>query len=340
VDLRPDEESLAFGLTVRTLLGEIANTEALRDAWDSADGRVPGLWHRLAELGVAGLLVPDAAGGLGLGATSAIAVFVELGRAAIPEPVAETMVGASLLARAGGEIAQRRLPDVLAGKATIGMGLGPGRLVSGAGWSDVLVRRDAGGLVAVEATDLELVPQLSIDHGVRLATVAGPVGGERLDGVDPDAAFDLIALAAAAQLVGLAEAMLDRSVGYALQREQFGAVIGSFQAIKHQLADSWVANAFAVPVVHRAAWSVATGAATRARDVSHAKLAASGAALAAARTALQVHGAIGYTYEHELHIWMKRAWTLDSLWGDRVWHRARVAAAVLRDDESVPGGGR
>ena len=74
--------------------------------------------------------------------------------------------------------------------------------------------------------------------------------------------------------------------------------------------------------------------------MSHAKLAASGAALAAARTALQVHGAIGYTYEHELHIWMKRAWTLDSLWGDRVWHRARVAAAVLRDDESVPGGGR
>ena len=102
----------------------------------------------------------------------------------------------------------------------------------------MVVQRDAGGLVAVQAADLELVPELSIDHGVRLATVAGPVRGERLGGVDPDAAFDLTALAAAAQLVGLAEAMLDRSVGYALQREQFGAVIGSFQAVKHQLADS------------------------------------------------------------------------------------------------------
>jgi hypothetical protein len=136
-------------------------------------------------------------------------------------------------------------------------------------------------------------------------------------------------VAVAAQQTGLAAAMLDLAVRYALQREQFGAVIGSFQAVKHQLADCYVANAFAQPVVARAAWSVATGSPTRARDASHAKVAAGRAAATAARTALQVHAGIGYTYEHDLHMWMKRTWSLTSLWGTTAWHRTRVADAVL-----------
>ena len=90
--------------------------------------------------------------------------------------------------------------------------------------------------------------------------------------------------------------MLDLSVTHALTREQFGVPIGSFQAVKHQLADVYVANAFAAPVVARAAWSVATDVPTGSRDASHAKYAASRAAGLAARTALQVHAGIGYTY--------------------------------------------
>jgi alkylation response protein AidB-like acyl-CoA dehydrogenase len=122
------------------------------------------------------------------------------------------------------------------------------------------------------------------------------------------------------------------SVRYAHQREQFGKPIGSFQAVKHQLADVFVANAFALPVVHRAAWSVAHDLPSRVRDASHAKHAAGRAAAQAARTALQVHAGIGYTYEHDLHMWMKRTWSLSSLWGDTDAHRRRVAAAVLADE--------
>ncbi len=118
------------------------------------------------------------------------------------------------------------------------------------------------------------------------------------------------------------------SVRYAEQREQFGKPIGSFQAVKHQLADGYVDNAFALPVVHRGAWSVARGLPTAGRDASHAKLAATRAAERAARTALQVHAGIGYTYEHDLHMWMKRTWALSAAWGGPAFHRGRVAATL------------
>ena len=125
--------------------------------------------------------------------------------------------------------------------------------------------------------------------------------------------------------------MLALTVEYVKERKQFGVPVGSFQAVKHQLADVYVANAFALPVVHRAAWSVARALPSRSRDASHAKYAATLAAERAARTALQVHAGIGYTYEHDLHMWMKRTWTLSSTYGDLAFHRTRVAAAVLGD---------
>jgi alkylation response protein AidB-like acyl-CoA dehydrogenase len=130
-------------------------------------------------------------------------------------------------------------------------------------------------------------------------------------------------------MVGIAQQLVDLAARYATQREQFGRPIGSFQAVKHQLASVQVWVEFARPVVYRAAWAVAHDAPARAVAVSHAKAAAAEAALQAARTALQVHGAIGYTWEVDLHIWMKRAWALDVAWGTRLWHRARVGAAVL-----------
>jgi alkylation response protein AidB-like acyl-CoA dehydrogenase len=329
--IEPDQDAQAFGRTVREVLAEAADSASLRLAWDSDDGRIPGLWGQLADLGVPGLLIPERFGGLGLDLGSALPVLIESGRAALPEPLVETLVGAALLAADGGPLAQRWLPAVAEGTAVIAVALGPGELISALPWADLVVLRDpAGEVYAVEAADLDVHDEPSIDRGVRLATAAlRPTAASRVVAADADAAFDLAVVAVAAQLVGLAEAMLDRSVAYARQREQFGRPIGSFQAVKHQLADCYVANAFARPVVARAAWSVVTGCATRGRDASHAKHAASVAASRAARTALQVHAGIGYTYEHDLHIWMKRTWSLTSLWGDLAWHRARVAAAVL-----------
>jgi alkylation response protein AidB-like acyl-CoA dehydrogenase len=329
--LAPDQDALDFAATIRDLLADVADPAALRVAWDDPDGRIPGIWKRLAEAGVVGLTIPEHYGGSGADLTTLLPVLVETGRAALPEPIVETVVGAGLLAQVGGLVAEEWLPRVVAGEVVIAVRLGPGELVSAAPWADLLIVPDhAGVLCAVPRDEATVNVQQSVDGGVRLATVDVPPGaGFALGGIDIEAAFDAAVVGVAAQQTGLAEAMVDMGVRYANQREQFGVVIGSFQAIKHQLADAYVANAFAAPVVARAAWSVAHNTPTRTRDASHAKHAATIAAQRAARTSLQVHAGIGYTFEHDLHMWMKRTWTLSSLWGTAAWHKARVAKEVL-----------
>jgi alkylation response protein AidB-like acyl-CoA dehydrogenase len=134
--------------------------------------------------------------------------------------------------------------------------------------------------------------------------------------------------------------MLDMTVDYVKQREQFGVPIGTFQAIKHQLADAALALEFARPPVYAAAYALAHRDGDTddhvSRDVSMAKCLASTAALDVARVALQCHGAIGYTVEYDLHLWMKRAWALASAWGDAAWHRNRVGLAVLGPRPPLP----
>jgi alkylation response protein AidB-like acyl-CoA dehydrogenase len=136
-------------------------------------------------------------------------------------------------------------------------------------------------------------------------------------------------LAVAAELLGVADRLIELAADYAREREQFGKPIGSFQAVKHHLANALLALEFARPVTYRAAYSIAHDDPDRSTHVSMAKTFASDAATLAARTALQVHGAIGYTWEHDLHLWMKRAWALAAAWGDASWHRERVAQEVL-----------
>lgn len=161
--------------------------------------------------------------------------------------------------------------------------------------------------------------------------------GEAVDGsltrfgsdVEPDdRAFERAALGTAAQLVGLGRRMLDVTVAYVTERHQFGVPIGSFQAVKHHLADARLALEFAAPAVWRAAWSLANGEPTGPRDVSMAKAMTADAAHLVGSKALQCHGGIGYTVEYDLHLFLKRTWALERLWGDTAWHRARVAAAI------------
>jgi len=182
-----------------------------------------------------------------------------------------------------------------------------------------------GGLVRTVGATLTDVD--GIDGGRRLFTVEGaqrePVA------YDEALAFDRGALAAAAFLVGLSVRMIDVAAEYARQREQYGRPIGVNQAVKHLLADALLKVEFAKPAIYRAAWSVAVGEPSRARDVSMAKAFASDAAYRTSRSAMQVHGAIGYTWEADLQLWMKKAWALQRAWGDATFHRRRVAAAVL-----------
>ena len=168
-----------------------------------------------------------------------------------------------------------------------------------------------------------------------LSTVHWPLASDTLlaYGVAAEAAVGLLADRAAAGtaalLIGLAERMLDMSAAYAKERHQFGKPIGSFQAVKHLLADARVALEFARPATYRAAWSLATAQPTLSHDASMAKAMASDAADLAARVALQVHGAIGYTWECDLHFFLKETWALSRAWGDAATHR-RLVLAQLR----------
>ena len=335
--LLPAPEALDFAAAVRELLTSACNPDSLRAAWDSPDGRVPGLWKRLAEIGVIGLTVPEEHGGAGMDLTAAVPTLVECGRAAVPEPLVPTLAGVALLGASEGELAAEWLPRVASGDAVLAVGEGKPALLSGGSWADLMLvaADEPHGMLGVRRPDADVTPLSALDMGSGLASV-GWREGALVEGADGWLAFDTACVLAAAELVGLAEAMLDMSVRYASQREQFGVPIGSFQAVKHQLADVYVAVAFAMPVVHRAAWSVAQALPSRARDASHAQIAARAAALRAARTALQVHGGIGYTYEHELHMWLKRTWSLASQWGSDRLHRERVADAVFGGQPRVP----
>ena len=327
--LQPDEDALTFGAAVRDLLSQACDAQALREAWDGPEGRVPGLWKRLAEMGVTGLVVPEKYDGAGLDLTGAVPVFVETGRAALPEPVVETAAGAALLAQTGGRLADEWLPRIAAGDAVVALGDGSPSLVTGGRWADLFLVGADDGVHAFTRDQVHVETVAAIDPGAGLARVTATGAGQTLEGADGRAAFDWACVAVAAELVGLAHAMLDRAVAYANVREQFGKPIGTFQAVKHQLADVFVATSFATPVVHRAAWSVARDSPHRARDASHAKYAAGRAAARAARTALQVHAGIGYTYENDLHMWLKRTWSLTSQWGTTDWHKDRAARLLL-----------
>jgi alkylation response protein AidB-like acyl-CoA dehydrogenase len=200
--------------------------------------------------------------------------------------------------------------------------------------ADQLLVRAGDQLWVVPAAAAGRAPRATVD-GARAAAELwwNPAedGGGRLVTDDPaivQLAFDRGALGTAAFLIGLGQAMLDMTVGYVTERQQFGVPIGSFQAVKHHLADAALALEFARPAVWRAAWSVAHDEPTRGRDVSMAKAMASDAAELVGRQALQCHGAIGYTVEADLHLFLKRTWALARSWGDTAFHTDRVAAAL------------
>ena len=335
------EEQRLLAETLRDFLAREHTPERVRELWQTETGCSPELWSRLAELGVPGLLVPESSGGLGLDEIDAVLLMEEAGRAALSEPlVASAAVGVPLLRELGGELAERWLPAVAAGDARLAVGHAQSPFVADAHVADLLLLPAGDELHALEPRAARLVREPANDPGHRLFSAAWSpspttrVAGGREGRMLQDAALDRGALASAAQQLGTADRLIDLAVRYASERRQFGAPIGSFQAVKHLLANVKVSLEYARSLVYRAAHSVAREAHTRATDVSAAKAAAGEAALAAGRVSLQVHGAIGYTWEQDVHIWLRRAWSLDLDWGSGDWHRARVADAVI--DGALP----
>ncbi len=341
-----DEDQLLFQKTLRDFLAKECPPALLRSLWASETGHSPELWGKLAELGLTGVRVPEAHGGLGLDEIDLVLLLEETGRAACAEPlIATAAVGAPLLAELGSDtLAERWLPAIAAGNAILAVGHPASPFVADAHLADLLLLASAEEIHAVAPCEVALTRQPVSDPSRRIFSVAWEPRRETRVAAGAKAselltvALDRGALACAAQLLGVAEALLDRAVAYAQERQQFGKPIGSFQAVKHLLANAKLKLEYARPVVHRAAHSVARAVSTRGSDVSHAKLAAAEAAGFAARIALQVHGAIGYTWEQDLHIWMRRAWSLDLAWGGAPLHRARVAERVLADGARIGPG--
>ena len=311
------DDQVAFRDAVRDLLAKECSPAVVRTAWDAPTGQLDrGVWDSLDAMGVLGVLVPEADGGLGLDETWLVPILEEAGRAALPHPLVETAMVAAPLA-----------------------GVGLGMVTSSLGGPHVPCATDADavlvdGLTLVPTSACALEPVDTVDRGRRAAVVSvtDAGAGRPLPNADVALTLDRGALGTAAFLVGLGQAMLDLTVAYVKERQQFGVPVGSFQAVKHHLADAALALEFARPAVARAAWSVAHDAPTRARDVSMAKAMASDAAELVGRQALQCHGAIGYTVEADLHLFLKRTWALARAWGDSAHHTDRVVAQLGATD--------
>ena len=335
------DDHRTFQESVRKMLEKECSAEHVRALWDSDTGRSTERWAKLAELGVLGLLVPEAHGGLGMSELDLVLLLEECGRVALPEPVLENMVGARLLEEIGGPLANDLLPRIAAGSEIVSVGHSINPFVTDAHIADLLLLENGNEVHAVPPAQATLTRQACNDPSRRLFRVDWQpakktliASGDRAR-TGLAAALDRAAFACAAQQLGVAQQMLDLAVRYATERQQFGKPIGSFQAVKHMLANVAVRIEFARPVVYRAAFSLATDAATRSINASHAKVMASDAATLAAKTAIQAHGAMGYTWECDLHIWMKRAWALDLAWGTNAWHRERIARALLDGDGTI-----
>lgn len=300
--------------------------DAVRASWETPEARVPGLWEGLAEMGVLAALAPSEAGGLGMDEVAFIRILEEAGYAAVPEPLMEhAFVAIPALAEAGSDL----LDAATAGSTTITIDVDGSGAVASAAIADAIVAQVDDGLALT--TEYDTAALTTIDQSRRLASVGGGVT-VGLDGADAALAYDRAVLGTAAQCIGVARRLLDATVEYVGERHQFGKPVGSYQAVKHHLADVRIALEFAAPLVYRAAWSVSHPEShdpiTRGRDVSMAKAQASDAVDLAARKALQCHGAIGYTFEYDLQLWLKRAWALSAAYGDARSHRDRVAVAL------------
>ncbi|MBP6382843.1 MAG: acyl-CoA/acyl-ACP dehydrogenase [Pseudomonadales bacterium] len=346
MDFRFTDDQKLFQQTVREFLVAEVTPGSIRASWETATGRSDALWAQLGELGLTGITVPEEHGGLGMNELDFVLLAEEIGYVALPEPLIDTvLVGAPCLRDCGNAaLAADWLPKIAAGEAKLAIGLDCNPLVADAHVADLLLLQHGDELHAVPRANVTLTANECLDPSRRLFRVdwtpgaatrvaGGAAGRALLAGL-----LNRAALGAAAQCLGLTQRMIEISVAYTRDRQQFGQAIGTFQAVQHLMANVAVKLEYAKAPVHRAACDVAHGSARADVSVSHAKLAATEAAALAARNSIQVHGAMGYTWEVDLHIFAKRAWTLDNAWGDRAYHKLRVADFVLADDAAIGAG--
>lgn len=347
MDFTFDEQQIEFRDAIRRFLMTEAAPEQLREYWESETGRSGEMRALIAEQGLTALSVPEAYGGLGQGDLDWVLILQEIGYHGISDSLVDAAyLGAAMLRQLPEDsgLAAKWLPRLVEGDARFAISHPINPLVHDAEVADILLLWHEDEVHAPDPTQVSTVFNESIDRSRRLYKIDwAPSEATRVCTAEcgREIWMDTVnraTLAIAAQLLGLAQRMMDLGVDYAAQRKQFGKPIGSFQAIKHHMANIAVKIEFARPVVHRAAEALATGHPRADVLVSHAKLAAAEAAHVAQRNSLQAHGAIGYTWEADLQMYMKRAWALANAWGDTGLHKKRVADFVFADDAPLGAG--
>lgn len=356
-DLLYSDTEEALRDSVRRLFADRCPPESVTALYDPEPPDFSGVWRSLAvDLGVAGLLVPESLGGAGAGAREAAVVMEEIGRAVAPVPFLSSAVLATVALLAAGDT--ETLPALAAGSQTAALavplsaapddpvaGVRAGRdglsgrvtSVAGAIGADVLVVPVSGPegpelhTVSLSATGVEVSAVLTLDMTRPLADVAFSGVESTLVGTGPAAVASALhtgAAVLASEQLGVARWCFDTTLAYAKDRKQFGREIGSYQAIKHRLADLWLQ-------VNSAAAAAIYAADTCARQDQDAKIAASvaqafcsGVAVHAAEECIQLHGGLGMTWEYPAHLYLKRAKSDQLAFGTAYRHRARLAGLV------------
>ncbi|HEX2795324.1 MAG TPA: acyl-CoA dehydrogenase [Croceicoccus sp.] len=346
MDFALNEEQQMIAETARAFFAENATSEATRVAM-AADGIDRATWKAFCEdLGLAGLTAPEAFDGAGLGMVELATVAEAAGAQVAAVPLLGHVMAIAAV-DAGGDEAQKAewLPRLAAGEIICAVGFaedltGEATLAGlialvphGAGATHLLVLgKDRAALVDLVQSGVKVAPRVTMDqtrpyadiavNDVAAAVLADPVAAR-------DAALAAGWLCLSAEALGAAQAALDKTVAYAKERVQFGRPIGSFQAYKHRLADMMVEIEQARSAVYWAACAIDEGDPQAPLAIHSAKAFCADTARMVAGNMIQLHGGIGFTWEHDAHLYFKRARAISTLLGDGDWHREQVAKLTI-----------
>jgi alkylation response protein AidB-like acyl-CoA dehydrogenase len=315
------DDQRAIKETARDLLANRFKLERLRELAESKS-YADDAWSEVSELGWPGIFIAEEHGGQGLGIVELVILLEELGYVLAPVPFLSNAAAGLVLQDAG---ATDRLAGVASGerRGTVGVVKdGRAALVPDAADADFIVLLDGTEATLVERADAQVEPIDAIDTTRRYASVTAH-GGDSLG--DVSRGRDLIALAVAAELVGLSQRVMEMAVAYAKDRKQFDRPIGAYQAVSHKCADMLKQVEGARSLAYYAGWAADAAPDELSLAASMAKAYASDAGWDVTANALQVHGGIGFTWEHDLHWFLKRAKTDGVLYGSARDHRERVA---------------
>ncbi|EKO35985.1 acyl-CoA dehydrogenase, C-terminal domain protein [SAR86 cluster bacterium SAR86E] len=314
------EEQIQFKDAIKSFLAEECAPASIRDGWQKNKSFNLERWKNLIELGVLSSNLPEKKGGLGMDQVTLALMVEEMGYAGLPEPVAEQIFLVNdvipFLPKNVTEAVESNFND---GTQYIALAhpLAP----------NPLFLNDAAGLILLDNSECKFIAKNDMDFEI----ISSNDPSRELfkvssmnDAISTSKNFDELnsavssrgSLMTAALLIGLAQKMVDLSSIYVLDRTQFGKPIGSFQAVKHMLADVAVKIEFAKPAVYRAAYSLSENNPKSALHCAHAKLMCAQAAELACKNSIQAHGAMGYTWEMDLHIYMRKAWSMMACWGN------------------------